>query len=135
MRHPFERLVSAFRDKLERTCNKYYLTNEKKEIVAKYRHEYLKHFPAESLNKVNHFGALIPNEDKKCSRASILPTFWEFVQWLLHNDNHLKNEHWIPVGNFCGMCEITYDYIIKFEHFGKFFTLFCTLSSKLLCIA
>ena len=97
------------------------MKNIKKEIVAKFRKEYLKVFPAESLSKENHYGALIPisNGLKPKTRTASLPTFWEFAEWFIRENNHKKNEHWIPPSKYCGLCQMNYDYFIKFENYGK----------------
>ena len=129
VRHPFERLVSAFRDKIERNCNTAwqnpsYLSKLKKEITTKFRANYLQKFGANNLSKENKFGAIIPNEVHKCVRTAALPTFWEFIQWFLRDKNYLRNEHWAPVYDFCQICHTEYDYIFKFEEFGMKFQMF-----------
>ena len=93
------------------------------EIVRKYRKEYLQIFSKNSLSKENNYGSLYPLKIVRgCGgRTANMPTFWEFAQWLTNDNNHLKNEHWIPVGNFCGICHNNYDYIIKIENFGTIY--------------
>ena len=117
VRHPFERLVSAFREKLERSKfgNPNYMKDIKSEIRMKYRKKYLEKFGAESLSKENNYGALVTVDTKSGLRSPSDPTFWEFVQWFVTNNHHLSNEHWIPVMNFCSVCQTGYDYIVKFE--------------------
>ena len=76
VRNPFDRLVSAFRDKLERKPSRGYLDNELKEIVRLYRSEYLKKFGADSLSQANNYGAIVPIEKGRLRTANF-PTFWE----------------------------------------------------------
>ena len=121
VRNPFERLVSAFRERMEVKCLTEDMKNFGKAIVKQFRKEYLQHFPKDSLSKENNYGSLYPlqiDKDGCGARSANMPTFWEFAQWLIVDRNHLRNEHWIPVGNFCGICQNNYDYIIKIDNFG-----------------
>lgn len=98
VRHPFERILSAYRDKLENsTINRqdgtlHFYEKYGRKIVAKYRGK-------------------SPNEDIK-----IEPTFKEFVSYLIDTDLTLyADDHWIPYYLFCTPCLIDYDVIIQFE--------------------
>lgn len=102
VRHPFERIVSAYRDKLERIHSDtydtdYYYTNYGAHIVEMYRERALEEFNDNTFTE--------------------LPVFWEFVQYLLHSDPFGFDEHWLPISLHCSMCRIDYNYIIKFEDF------------------
>lgn len=46
-----------------------------------------------------------------------MPIFWEFVQFILDQESksHL-DEHWTPAYYHCGVCDIHYDAVIKFEN-------------------
>ena len=119
VRHPFDRLVSAFRDKLERIPPQnghLYFNEYGQEIVKKFRSEYLEKFGNKSLNKANHFGAILP---VKYRDSIYLPTFWEFIQWLLKSKKSRENEHWAPMTDYCFICSINYDYFIKFENYAQ----------------
>jgi chondroitin 4-sulfotransferase 11 len=98
VRHPFERILSAYRDKLENsTINRqdgtlHFYEKYGRKIVGKYRGK-------------------SPNEDIK-----IEPTFKEFVSYLIDTDLTLyADDHWIPYYLFCTPCLIDYDVIIQFE--------------------
>ena len=120
VRHPFERLVSAFRDKIERLHSKtlvqdYYYKLVGKSITQKYRAGALRVFGEDFFSKENNYGALLPVVGK-LKRVPELPTFWEFVQDVLDTNPEAMNEHWAPIHVFCSICMIKYEVIIKFEN-------------------
>jgi len=97
VRHPFERLVSAYRDKLAGfTRNEHYL-NMRKVIIKNYRTD-------------------------KSDRSSI-PSFKESVDFVLDelkkmergSSNLVIDGHFMPYTRRCIPCAIDYDVIIKFE--------------------
>ncbi|GAB0092258.1 Carbohydrate sulfotransferase [Sergentomyia squamirostris] len=95
VREPFERLLSAYRNKIEGFRNKYYKMLAE-QIVKKYR----------KASK---------------SKDSTGPTFKEFLTYLIH---HYKSgsrfdEHWSPVFSFCTPCSINYTLIAKVETFQR----------------
>ena len=78
VRHPFDRLVEAFRDNLERETLKY--TELGVKIIAEFRRNATMKFGSEFFSMKHGFGSTIyVREGKRWSR----PTFWEFVQWLI----------------------------------------------------
>jgi hypothetical protein len=86
VRHPFYRLVSAYRDKLERTLagkpsNDYYYNLYGKRIVKKYRASAIERFGTGMLERKNNFGSPLA-VSKRGKRVRELPTFWEFVQFV-----------------------------------------------------
>ena len=46
-----------------------------------------------------------------------LPTFWEFVQYVIEARRERMDEHWKPTVAYCSMCIINYQYVIKFEDY------------------
>ena len=66
VRHPFDRLVSAFRDKLERIKTNqnmethYYYKLYGKDIVKTYRARAIENFGKEFFGPENNFGAPMP---------------------------------------------------------------------------
>ena len=77
VRHPFDRLLSAYRDKLE-IFNKYYYNKYGEAIVSRYRHRGMKRFGVQ-FYKRPYKGSPIPNSH----RTGKEPTFWEFVTAVL----------------------------------------------------
>lgn len=90
VRHPFERLASAYRDKFE--------------LAKKYAYIY-SHFANKILNLAS------PLEVNKHRR----PTFSEFVDYLLRMPVERFNDHWVPYYLHCHVCEMEYDIIGKME--------------------
>ncbi|CAH0394765.1 unnamed protein product [Bemisia tabaci] len=95
VRHPFERLLSAYRNKLEQhwLSSKYFQSRFGRHIVKHYR-----------PNPTNH--SLLWGDDV---------TFQEFVTFLIARENMTANEHWLPIEDLCRPCYINYDFIGKYE--------------------
>ena len=124
VRHPFDRLVSAFRDKLERSHSDdpneaeedFYYQKFGRNIYRKMRSKAIEKFGEDHFKKENNFGAVLkPSEGH---RTKNYPIFWEFVQYILLRNNVYRDEHWTPQSVFCGMCKenVEYKLIAKFEH-------------------
>ena len=105
VRHPFVRLLSAYRDKLEDSergrhhGTYHYYQKYGKRIVAKHR-------------------------SPTSNQSRIEPTFAEFVDYLIQTDLTLyADDHWIPFYLFCTPCLVDYDVIVKFETIEEDFQL------------
>jgi len=125
VRDPFGRLVSAFRDKLERcmysNCDleaqdfahqEQYYHRYGKEIVSKTRGAAIRRFGEAHFSRKNNYGV----NGSSIHRVGELPIFWEFVQWFLIYKKELTDEHWAPMHWFCNPCAVNYQYILKFEN-------------------
>lgn len=96
VRHPFERLLSAFRNKFEKPFSDYFLIRYGRNIIKRYR----KNPPKASLQK----GSGV--------------TFSEFMHYLadakaIAADG--SNEHWVQYNTLCNPCTIHFDIIGKYE--------------------
>lgn len=97
VRHPLERLLSAFRNKLEakhEKSSKYFQERFGRKIIKKYRANATK----ESITKGDDV------------------TFREFVDFITdikRNGSH--NEHWKPFSNLCHPCIVNYNLVSKYE--------------------
>ena len=80
VRHPFDRLLSAYRDKLER-FNKYYYNKYGAGIVSKYRSRGVKRFGEEFYRRRGKNGSPVHNPH----RTGREPTFWEFITAVLES--------------------------------------------------
>ncbi|XP_020649362.3 carbohydrate sulfotransferase 8 isoform X2 [Pogona vitticeps] len=86
-RHPFERLVSAYRDKLLHS-EPYYSTTVANEIKA--------------------FAKKDQNTNEKV-------TFQDFVNYILSRNPKVLDIHWKPMHLLCDPCHIQYDIVGKYE--------------------
>lgn len=95
VRHPFERLLSAYRNKLEQhyLSSRYFQARFGRYIIKRYRKQ-----PSEY--------ALLHGDDV---------TFEEFVAYVTDPENKAFNEHWKPIYSLCHPCSIHYDIIGKYE--------------------
>jgi len=118
VRHPFTRLISAFRDKLERqTSGNAYLERYGRKMVRDFRESALEKFGEAYFSAENNFGAPFAPESGNV-RTVDHPSWWEFVQWLIANKPYPErlDEHWRPFSLHCAVCSLPYNYIIKFEN-------------------
>ncbi|KAF7284041.1 hypothetical protein GWI33_022660 [Rhynchophorus ferrugineus] len=94
VRHPFERLLSAYRNKFSDnlTSSKYFQERYGRQIIKKYR-------PTATDNDLN-------------SGANV--SFSEFISFLL-NEGVTTNEHWTPIYNLCLPCTLNYTFIGHYE--------------------
>eukprot|EP00094_Tigriopus_californicus_P014082 TCALIF_13638-PA protein Name:"Similar to Chst8 Carbohydrate sulfotransferase 8 (Mus musculus)" AED:0.15 eAED:0.15 QI:0/0.5/0/0.66/1/1/3/0/366 len=118
VRHPFYRLVSAFRDKLERLHGHgleqdYFYALYGRKIVEEYRDSAISRFGSDAFSHENHFGAPVPFEGQRVPEQ---PIFWEFVQWLLKMKPIHMDEHWSPIMETCSPCIMNYEMILKLEN-------------------
>ncbi|XP_041350541.1 carbohydrate sulfotransferase 11-like [Gigantopelta aegis] len=96
VREPFERLLSAYRNKLEAQTNssRFFHLRFGRKIIKRYRDS-----PSEqSLEKGNDV------------------TFPEFVKYILDHDGMEEfNEHWAQLYNLCMPCVINYSFVGKYH--------------------
>lgn len=90
VRHPFVRLVSAYRDKLE--------------TLTEYNVRYhMKDAPRMTSRRVFN------------SSVADSPTFPEFAEYLIRTPPNLMDKHWAPYTKVCLPCNLTYSAILKLE--------------------
>lgn len=91
VRHPFQRLLSAYRDKFQFALPHAYHRKLGMEIVEKYR----------------------PKKKKRTK----WPTFSEFVMYLIDSvkNNQILDMHWTPISEFCTPCLFDFDIIAHTE--------------------
>ncbi|PSN31589.1 hypothetical protein C0J52_26828 [Blattella germanica] len=98
VRHPFERILSAFRDKLEH---------------RKDREFYYK-----------RYGRQIVKTQRTGNNTQAEPTFEEFLKFIVHARSF--DEHWRPYYVECAPCELDYQFILKMEELNEEQTYFVT---------
>ncbi|XP_014468481.1 PREDICTED: carbohydrate sulfotransferase 11-like [Dinoponera quadriceps] len=112
VRHPFERLLSAYRDKLENSVagrehgTFHFYRKYGAKIVRKYRGKDFAKPRADQV--IRREGAPPP--------AGVEPTFREFVNYIIDTDlGSYGDDHWMPYYLFCTPCLVRYDIIAKVE--------------------
>lgn len=90
VRHPFERILSAYRDKLEH---------------RKGRDFYYRHYGLQIVKSEREDNSTFTNRDE--------PTFVEFLKYLVKT--RIFDEHWRPFTAECAPCEMNYQIILKME--------------------
>ena len=115
VRHPFERLVSAFRDKIERTHPwKGYINEYSKNIVKMFRKKAMTYLGERYFSSLNNYGAPVRVEPRyRRKPTDNLPVFWEFAQYVISGGK--SNEHWQPIYTQCPICSLRFNYILKVE--------------------
>ena len=107
VRHPFERVISAYMDKLAdytrdlKYRGGYYYAMYGADIVAKYRQKYQEKFPKNPL--------FMRKE----------PSFVEFIEFLIETPVSKYDEHWKPQFILCPPCHFKFDVIVKMETFDR----------------
>ena len=100
VRHPFDRLLSAYRDKFFRLDNSSEENIKASKFYNLYGKEIIKNFRTE------------PPEHDIYQKV---PTFKEFVSYLLETTFSKFNEHWLPYFLLCTPCHVRYNVIGKTE--------------------
>merc|ERR1711892_626085 len=107
VRHPFERVMSAYIDKIEdykrdlKYRGGYYYAMYGADIVGRYRHQYREKFPDHPLFQRKE------------------PSFPEFVSYLLETPITKYDEHWRPIFLLCPPCHFKFDVIVKMDTFNR----------------
>ncbi len=105
MRHPFERLISAWRDKV---------VNIKQSEYKDWPARIFKHTRPFLFGKssVAH-STVITDKDMETASKHSPPRFDEFVTWIA--DNKIQNEHWLSAIESCHVCANDWDAIFRIE--------------------
>ncbi|XP_034246572.1 carbohydrate sulfotransferase 11 isoform X2 [Thrips palmi] len=104
VRHPLERLLSAYRDKIQYSLPHTLHQRLGIRIIQKYR-----------TKSRSTIGSRDPTKRKRLSPK--WPTFSEFVQYLLDEfrEGREFDMHWAPIAEFCTPCHLHFEVIAKFE--------------------
>ena len=123
VRQPFDRIVSAFRDKLERNHPKPHQDEGfdaiSKKIASKWRVKAVKTLGREFFDGPLSGASLPVNPPSRRRKQDKLASFWEFVQELVNTSPTTYNVHWKPISLMCNVCQhdIDYNYILHLEDF------------------
>ncbi|XP_077983215.1 carbohydrate sulfotransferase 11-like [Glandiceps talaboti] len=101
VRHPFERILSAFRDKFESTASwdLYFPKTYGPQIIQRYR----------------------TGSNRTLNTSQMNIQFREFIQFIIDSGPRTSafDHHWRPIYQLCSVCDIAYDLIGKFENLDK----------------
>ena len=95
VRDPFERLVSAYRDKLQR-MNLGSWSPLVKRIIKKYRYN---------------------NTETNITGLDV--SFTEYVRHLIDNPPWMLDKHWMPYEDLCHPCHVKYDFIGSIDNLDR----------------
>ncbi|XP_043787013.1 carbohydrate sulfotransferase 11-like [Apis laboriosa] len=108
VRHPFQRLVSSYRDRIadntKYTAQAWIYT----EKIFRFTRPELFH----SNTTIGNFRERVFTSDK---RLKIIPTFKEFLEWLLQSSE--EDVHWIQYYKHCAICNIRYNFVLKLDDY------------------
>ena len=96
VRHPFSRLLSAFRDKFLNTYSNF-LVN-----VASVKRVIRKHIPDAEL--------------AKDANGQPILTFLQFLTLIVRRPRQFVNEHWVPYMTLCNPCMYKFKLVIRLEN-------------------
>ncbi|XP_050707524.1 carbohydrate sulfotransferase 11-like [Eriocheir sinensis] len=101
VREPFQRLLSAYRDKIERVIPYY------SSLRCKMTHEH----------RGGKGNTLFQHLLHSPSSPTCHPTFPQFVDYILEEEEKggEQNEHWAPYYKFCSPCAAHFDLVLRFE--------------------
>ncbi|KAE8750440.1 hypothetical protein FOCC_FOCC002734 [Frankliniella occidentalis] len=104
VRHPLERLLSAYRDKIQYSLPHTLHQRLGLKIIQNYR-----------TRVKGGAGSRDPTKKKRASPK--WPTFSEFVHYLLdeYKEGNRFDMHWAPIAEFCTPCHLHFELIAKFE--------------------
>ena len=97
VRHPFDRLVSAYKDKIVASSDSYLGGLHARRIKKRYR----------DVNATTR------------SQPSGNVTFAEFVRYVLKTKPRHMDPHWRDYGRLCDPCRVHYDYVARVETLGS----------------
>ncbi|XP_068206933.1 carbohydrate sulfotransferase 12-like isoform X2 [Palaemon carinicauda] len=122
VRHPFERLLSCYRDKFEYAKKSFYYTRYGDKMVRTYR-KFPEHITSSQLGMMQEqvrakIRAGVPvNLPGNPFAEPVGPTFSEFVQYVINAKQ--DDEHWRSYFVHCSPCHMTYQFVLRFEDINR----------------
>ncbi|XP_020282021.1 carbohydrate sulfotransferase 11-like [Pseudomyrmex gracilis] len=110
VRHPFQRLVSSYRDRIEDN------TRHTAQSWLYARQIFYLSRPELFRSNVSTGNSLqrIFSPDR---RLKIVPTFREFLEWLLKQPPRHDDVHWAQYHTHCAVCNVSYNFILKLDDY------------------
>ena len=110
-RNPLERLVSSYRDKVQRSP----LAGDEMYYIQKVIYNYMKQHKHEKWVK-NGRQTLIPNAT---AEANLKVSFADFIDYWLLGLKTTEDEHFQTIGHLCQPCRVNYDFYGNFNNFAE----------------
>ena len=107
VRHPYDRLLSAYRDKFENK-KKFYHLKYGRFMVHQYRKRGIRRFGKSFYQAAKKSDDQVHPHWKAARRNKYdaTPTFWEFIKSVI--EHKIFNEHWAPASSVCSVCKVCY---------------------------
>lgn len=130
VRHPLERLLSAYRDKIQYAVSGSYHFKLGRDIIKQYRRKVRMLTVNNFKKKVIVILGITFHSFFKGTIGPKFPTYPEFIEWLVDSvrDGKPLDMHWTPVVEFCTPCMFD----IKVRRIGTIYdlTVACSKSSS-----
>jgi hypothetical protein len=111
VRHPLERLASAYADKIASTKAAPFTLYDslRRQVCRRFSSYYLTTADQIAYRTNRHLQKQI---DEPCSK--VIPTFEHFVEYIMTEQAQI-DVHWQPYSRLCNACQLKYNFIGKYE--------------------
>ncbi|XP_011695248.1 PREDICTED: carbohydrate sulfotransferase 11-like [Wasmannia auropunctata] len=110
VRHPFHRLVSSYRDRIE--------DNSKYTAQSWLYARQILHLSRPELFRANaSSGNILQRIFLADRRLKVVPSFREFLEWLLRQPPGHDDVHWDQYHTHCAVCNVRYNFILKLDEY------------------
>ncbi|KAL0131666.1 hypothetical protein PUN28_002895 [Cardiocondyla obscurior] len=109
VRHPFQRLVSSYRDRIE--------DNSKYTAQSWLYARQILHLSRPKLFHFNASGNILQRIFFNNKKLKIIPSFREFSEWLLKQSPNHDDVHWAQYHSHCAVCNVRYNFILKLDEY------------------
>ncbi|XP_025993413.2 carbohydrate sulfotransferase 11 [Solenopsis invicta] len=111
VRHPFQRLVSSYRDRIE--------DNSKYTAQSWLYARQILHLSRPELFRFNATlsGNILQRIFLPDKRLKVIPSFREFLEWLLKQPSNHDDVHWAQYHTHCAVCDVRYNFILKLDEY------------------
>ncbi|KAL6424416.1 hypothetical protein ACFW04_009886 [Cataglyphis niger] len=110
VRHPFQRLVSSYRDRIE--------DNSRYTAQSWLYARQILYLSRPELFRPNVTGGNILQRIFLANkRLKIVPSFREFLEWLLKQPPDYDDDHWAQYYTHCAVCDTSYNFILKLDEY------------------
>ncbi|XP_018043666.1 PREDICTED: carbohydrate sulfotransferase 13-like [Atta colombica] len=110
VRHPFQRLISSYRDRIE--------DNSKYTAQSWLYARQILHLSRPELFRFNASGGNILQRIFLADRRlKVVPSFREFLEWLLKQSPDHDDVHWAQYHTHCAVCNVRYNFVLKLDEY------------------